>query len=112
MKIDSRTLMVVGSITAIDFLSDVVTYSIGVSKQRHQPIRPHFPAFKEIVKIIAVGAVCGVVIDIVTSGIGKIMTKPEETKLMAVAKVEIEAMKKGEREKQLPEKVIWAPKTA
>jgi len=109
MKIDTKAILVIGSITAIDFLSDIITYSVGVSKSQGKGFHLHFPEFKDVVKIIAVGAVCGVMIDLATKGVTKVVEAPQELKLTKLAAKEKAEIAKGNRKNQNPERVVWQP---
>jgi hypothetical protein len=109
MKIDTKAILIITSITAIDFLSDIITYSIGVSKSQGKGFGLHFPEFKDVVKIVAVGAVCGVMIDLATKGVTKVVEAPQELKLAALVAKEKTEIEKGNRKNQNPERVVWQP---
>jgi len=109
MKINSKTIFIVGSITAIDFISDITIYSVGVSKSRGESFRFHLPALKEVAQIIAVGLVCGVAIDLATKLVEKTVETKQERKLQEIATKEFEDIQSGKRVNQKPEKVVWQP---
>lgn len=100
MNIDKRTLTVVGVSTALGFIGDVATFSIGAKKLM-------FPKGKELVLLIVLGIVSGFIIDAAIKAVDDAQKLPEEKKLEGLVDKEKKKILSGEVVGKTPVKVDW-----
>ena len=105
MKINKQALVIIGTLTAIDFISDVTLYSIGASKGGKLKIR--FPEGKEILKIVALGVVSGIIVDFVTKKLEAYMSTREELQLSKLEEIEKEKLASGQNKGLVPTSIVW-----
>jgi hypothetical protein len=107
MVINKRTLIVVGSSTAIGFLGDVLTYSVAAKKDNK--FKFVIPKGKDLVSVLALGIIGGFVIDYALKQIEESLKTPQERaldKLVATEKEKIQLQAGGFSDKK-PTGIIW-----
>lgn len=105
MTTTERSLVTITSITLVGLLGDIIVYSLGESKGK--PFRFHFPDRYEVIKLLAVGAVIGIVSDSATRFIESTTLSEQEKKLQALVDKEMSAIDKGLK-KGDPVSVVYA----
>jgi hypothetical protein len=101
-----KTIIIVGSSTAIGFLGDVIMYSLAMSKG--QKFKVHFPKGKDLVQVLVVGFVTGLVVDAVVNAIVESQKKPQEKALDKLVKADLDRLEKGELKTPGPVAIKWA----
>lgn len=104
--LSKRTLIVVGSSTAIGFLGDIATYSVAASKGG--AFKLVVPKGKELVSVLFLGVVGGFVIDYSLKLIEDSLKTKEEKALDDLVAGEKEKIYSGIIKDLLPTKVDWA----
>jgi hypothetical protein len=107
MVINKRTLIVVGSSTAIGFLGDVLTYSVAAKKDG--AFKVTIPKGKDLLSVLALGIIGGFVIDYALKQIEESLKSPQEKELdnlVASEKQKIELQAGGFANKK-PTAIIW-----
>lgn len=107
MKLDKKTATIVLVSTAIGFVGDVLTYSLGESKGKKFKIA--IPRGAELYKLLALGVVSGFAIDYAVKTIESSLQNVQEKKLAEIYNTEKQLISEGKREKQLPKEVIYTP---
>ena len=87
-----KTIIIVGSSTAIGFLGDVIMYSVAISKGQK---------FK-------IGFVTGLIVDAVVNAIVESQKKPQEKALDKLVKSDLEKIDKGELKTPGPIAIKWS----
>ena len=100
-----RSLVTITSITLVGLIGDIIIYSLGESKGG--PFRLHMPEKFEIIKLLALGAVIGVVSDSATRLIESTTLSEQEKKLQSLVDKEMTAIDKGLK-KGDPVSVVYA----
>ena len=105
MVINKRTLIVVGSSTAIGFLGDVLTYSVAAKKDKFRIV---IPKGKDLASVLALGIIGGFVIDYALKLIEESLKTPQERALDALVQEEKGKLEKGifTNDKK-PTQIIW-----
>lgn len=106
MKVDKRTLIVVGGSVAIGFVGDLIIYSLAESKG--QKFKIHMPKGKQLFSLIALGIVTGLVLDFAVKKIEYAALSPEGKKLVDLVKKEEAKIASGELSGKTPRAVDWA----
>jgi hypothetical protein len=103
MEIDKKTVTVIVASTAIGYLGDVLTYSLG------QPgkFKLTFPKGKEALQLLGLGLVSGLVIDYTVKKIEQSLQTEGEKKLQALLEIEKKRLAAGERKNQEPVAIVW-----
>ena len=104
--INKRTLIVVGSSTAIGFLGDVMTYSVAASKG--SKFRFIVPKGKELASVLFLGVVGGFVIDYALKQIELSLKTKQERLLDTLVEQEKAKLESGVNINKNPTGVIWA----
>ena len=104
--LSKRTLIVVGSSTAIGFLGDIATYSVAASKGG--AFKLVVPKGKELISVLFLGVVGGFVIDYSLKLIEDSLKTKEEKALDDLVAGEKEKIYSGIIKDLLPTKVDWA----
>ncbi|MBM3201318.1 MAG: hypothetical protein FJZ56_02795 [Chlamydiae bacterium] len=105
---DKRTLIVVGSSTAIGFIGDVATYSVAASKDGTGKFKIVFPKGKDLVAVLFLGVVGGFVIDYSLKIIEESMKTKEEKLLDNLFGEEKRKLAEGRIVGKTPTGVIWS----
>jgi hypothetical protein len=105
MVINKRTLIVVGSSTAIGFLGDVLTYSVAAKKDKFRIV---IPKGKDLISVLALGIIGGFIIDYSLKLIEQSLKTPQEKALDALVEEEKGKLEKGifANDKK-PTQIIW-----
>jgi hypothetical protein len=108
MVINKRTLIVVGSSTAIGFLGDVLTYSVAAKKDGAFKIT--IPKGKDLVSVLVLGIIGGFVIDYALKQIEESLKTPQEKALDALVSSEKERiqLEAGGFVGKKPTSIIWS----
>lgn len=101
-----KTIIIVGSSTAIGFLGDVIMYSVAISKG--QKFKIHFPKGKDLVQVLVVGFVTGLIVDAVVNAIVESQKKPQEKALDKLVQADLEKIDKGELKTPGPIAIRWS----
>lgn len=104
---DKRTLIVVGSSTAIGFLGDVATYSVA-AKGADGKFKIVIPKGKDLAAVLFLGVVGGFVIDYSLKLIEEAMKTREEKLLDQLFGEEKRKLAEGKIIGKNPQQVIWA----
>ena len=104
--LSKRTLIVVGSSTAIGFLGDIATYSVAASKGG--AFKVVVPKGKELISVLLLGVVGGFIIDYSLKLIEDSIKTKEEKALDDLVAGEKEKIYSGIIKDLLPTKVDWA----
>lgn len=97
--------IIIGTSTAVGFFGDVLMYSIAASKGKK--FRVHIPKGKELLQVVLIGAITGVVIDLVMNRVMQTVALEEEKELDKLVKQEKEKIYAGEIKNQTPRQIIW-----
>lgn len=103
--ISSRTLILVGTSTAVGFLGDVATYSVAASKGG--AFRIVFPKGKELASVLLLGVVGGFILDYAAKLVEDSLKTKEELALDALVGKEKEKIYAGQIRNQTPTNVSW-----
>lgn len=103
--ISSRTLIIVGTSTAVGFLGDVATYSVAASKGGK--FRIVIPRGKELFSVIMLGVVGGFILDYAAKLVEDSLKTPEEKALDALVGKEKEKIYAGTIKNEKPVQVQW-----
>jgi hypothetical protein len=108
MVINKRTLIVVGSSTAIGFLGDVLTYSVAAKKDG--AFKVTIPKGKDLISVLALGIIGGFVIDYALKQIEESLKTPQEKALDALVASEKERvqLEAGGFIGKRPTGIIWS----
>jgi hypothetical protein len=109
MIINKRTLIVVGSSTAIGFLGDVLTYSVAARKDGAS-FKITIPKGKDLVSVLVLGIIGGFVIDYALKQIEESLKTPQEKaldKLLTSEKERIQSQS-GFYINKNPISIIWS----
>lgn len=104
--ISSRTLIIVGTSTAVGFLGDVATYSVAASKGGS--FRIVVPKGKELVSVLLLGIVGGFLLDYAAKLVEDSLKTPEEKSLDALVGKEKEKIYAGQIKNQTPTQIQWS----
>ena len=104
--ISSRTLVLVGTSTAVGFLGDVATYSVAASKGG--AFRIVVPKGKELASVLLLGIVGGFILDYAAKLVEDSLKNPEERALDALVGKEKEKIYSGQIKNQTPTQISWA----
>jgi len=104
--ISSRTLILVGTSTAVGFLGDVATYSVAASKGG--AFRIVFPKGKELASVLLLGVVGGFILDYAAKLVEDSLKTKEELALDALVGKEKEKIYSGVIKNQTPTNISWA----
>jgi thiamine pyrophosphokinase len=107
MVINKRTLIVVGSSTAIGFLGDVLTYSVAAKKDG--AFKVVIPKGKDLISVLVLGIIGGFVIDYALKQIEESLKTAQEKaldELVSTEKEKIELQEGGFANKK-PTSIIW-----
>ena len=96
-----RTIIIVGTATALSYGADVLTFSLGRKALT-------FPKGKEALSLLAVGVATGLILDQITKWIEEGLKLPEEKALDALVGKEKEKIYAGSIKNQTPTQVQWA----
>lgn len=105
--INKRTLIVVGSSTAIGFLGDVLTYSVAAKKDG--AFKVVLPKGKDLISVLALGIIGGFIIDYALKQIEESLKTPQEKKLdllVAAEKEKLQSKSEAFANKN-PAQIIW-----
>jgi hypothetical protein len=107
MVINKRTLIVVGSSTAIGFLGDVLTYSVAAKKDG--VFKVTIPKGKDLISVLVLGIIGGFVIDYALKQIEESLKTPQEKALDALVASEKERvqLEAGGFIGKRPTGIIW-----
>ncbi len=100
-----KTLVIVGSSTAIGFLGDVVMFSIAASQGKKFAI--HMPKGKALAQVLVLGFVTGIAVDFAVNKIVESQKSYQEKALEKLVRAELEKVEKGLIKAQDPEKILW-----
>lgn len=89
MKLDKNTAIIIGTTMTIEFFADSMIHSLAASKGG--PFKFQFPKGKELVKLLALGFIGGLVLDLTVKAI--------QQSLKSQAEKDIEALIEEERKK-------------
>lgn len=103
MALDKKTATVIIASTAIGYVGDVLTYSLG----QPGPFKIKFPKGKEALQLLGLGLVSGLVIDFAVKKIEQSLQTEGEKKLQALLEVEKQRLAAGERKNQEPVAIVW-----
>ena len=103
--ISSRTLVLVGTSTAVGFLGDVATYSVAASKGG--AFRIVVPKGKELVSVLLLGVVGGFILDYAAKLVEDALKTKEELALDKLVGKEKEKIYSGAIKNQTPTQVSW-----
>lgn len=106
MNIDKKTASIVLVSTAIGFVGDVLTYSLGESKGKK--FRIAIPRGPELYKLLGLGIVGGFAIDYTVKTIEKSLQNAQEKKLTELYTYERQLINEGKRSNQMPKEVVYA----
>ena len=104
--ISSRTLIIVGTSTAVGFLGDVATYSVAASKGGK--FRIVIPRGKELVSVLLLGVVGGFILDYAAKLVENSLKTPEERALDELVGKEKEKIYAGVIKNEKPTQVQWS----
>ena len=104
--ISSRTLIIVGTSTAVGFLGDVATYSVAASKG--SSFRIVIPKGKELLSVILLGVVGGFILDYAAKLVEDSLKTPEERALDELVGKEKEKIYSGIIKNEKPTQVQWS----
>ena len=104
--ISSRTLILVGTSTAVGFLGDVATYSVAASKGG--AFRIVVPKGKELVSVLLLGVVGGFILDYAAKLVENSLKTPEERALYELVGKEKEKIYAGVIKNEKPTQVQWS----
>jgi len=104
--ISSRTLVLVGTSTAVGFLGDVATYSVAASKGGK--FRIVIPKGKELASVLLLGVVGGFILDYAAKLVEDSLKTKEEKALDALVNQEREKIYSGQIKNQTPTQVQWS----
>lgn len=105
MKINKRTIIVVGASTAIGFLGDVLTYSVAAKKEKFTIV---LPKGKDLVSVLALGIIGGFIIDYALKQIEESLKTPQERELDKLVQSEKQKLETGGFLGKRPTSIIWA----
>lgn len=97
-----KTIIIVGSSTAIGFLGDVIMYSLATSKGGKFKI--HFPTGKDLVQVLFVGFITGLVVNAIVES----QKSVQEKELDKIVKADLEKIEAGKLKTTGPIKINWA----
>lgn len=97
--------IIIGTSTAVGFFGDVLMYSIAASKGKKFKI--HLPQGKELLQVVLIGAITGVIIDLVMNKVMQTVALEEEKELDKLVKEEKQKIYAGEIRNQTPKQIIW-----
>ncbi|MSQ79808.1 MAG: hypothetical protein EXR21_09085 [Flavobacteriaceae bacterium] len=100
-----KSLIIIGSSTAIGFLGDVIMYSLAQSKGG--PIKIHFPKGKALFQVILVGFLTGVIVDYAVNRIVESQKSEAEKELDKLSKRDIAAIESGNLKATTPVRIEW-----
>lgn len=100
MEISKRTVIVVGSATAIGFIGDVLTYSLASKKLT-------IPKGWQLFNLIALGVLTGIVIDFAVNKIVDSQKFAEEKALDKLVDTEKKKIAEGKIRNAVPVNVQW-----
>lgn len=103
--ISSRTLVLVGTSTAVGFLGDVATYSVAASKGG--AFRIVLPKGKELASVILLGVVGGFILDYAAKLVEDALKTKEELALDKLVGQEKEKIYSGVIKNQTPTLISW-----
>jgi len=103
---NSRTLIVVGTSTAVGFLGDVATYSVAASKGG--AFRLVVPKGKELASVLFLGIVGGFILDYAVKLVEESLKLPEEKALDKLVGAEKDKIYNGLIKNQTPTQVSWS----
>lgn len=106
MSLNKNTLIIIAASTAIGFVGDVLTYSLGES--RGGKFKIFVPKGKALVQLLALGIVSGFVIDFAVKGIVDSLKSAEEKKLDKLVSDELQRIRTGEVAGKDPKQILWA----
>jgi H+/Cl- antiporter ClcA len=102
---NKNKLIIIGTSTIIGFVGDITMYSLAESKGR--PFKIHMPQGKTLLQVILIGALTGVVIDLVMNRVVGSLKKEEERELDSLVKNEKKKIYMGQIQGLKPQQVIW-----
>lgn len=100
-----RSLIIISSSTVLGFLADTTIYSLAESKGG--PFRIHVPKGWELFKLIAIGAITGLVVDQITNFIIESQKTEQEKELDKLADRDINAILEGKLRVAKPISINW-----
>lgn len=103
MAIDKKTATVILASTAIGYIGDVLTYSLG----KPGKFKLTFPKGKEALQLLGLGLVSGLVVDFTVKKIEESLLTEGEKKLQALIEIEKQRLAAGERQNQEPVAIVW-----
>ena len=106
MRVNKRTIIVVGASTAIGFLGDVLTYSVAAKKEGS--FKVVIPKGKDLVSVLALGILGGFIIDYALKQIEESLKTPQEKALDELVNVEKQKLETGGFIGKKPTQIIWA----
>jgi len=97
--------IIIATSTTIGFIGDVTMYSIAASKGKKFSL--HLPKGKELLQVVLIGAITGVIIDLVMNKIMQSVAPVEEKELDKLVKAEKQKIYTGKIRNQSPQQIIW-----
>lgn len=95
-----RTVIIIGSATAIGFLADTIQYSIASSPKGKFKYR--FPKKKQLLQVFAIGVLSGIVIDFVVKRVEESMKTEREKAFDKIIDAELKKAAAGAYKGQTP----------
>lgn len=103
--ISSRTLIIVGTSTAVGFLGDIATYSVAASKGG--ALKIVVPRGKELFQVLLLGVVGGFLLDYAAKLVEDSLKTPEEKALDELVGQEKEKIYAGTIKNEKPTQIQW-----
>ena len=101
-----RTLIVIGTVTAVEFLTDVTMYSYGASGKGSFKFR--MPVGKDLFMVIAAGIITGIILDFVINKFVESQKTAQEKALDKIIAADLAKLEAGELKTAGPVKIQWA----
>ena len=109
---DRRTFIILGISVAIDYVTDVIGYSMTTAEGEGKDFELTFPSVELTGKILLTGIIAGLIFDGLTRVVERSAMSPEERALSDLVDYETDNIRLGLRQGVMPSAIQWTTASA